>query len=182
MILKEWQKFKGWAVLEYFLSQQKRIHLKGLAKELKISPRTAQIYLQLYEKDGLLDMESIGNLKLYSLADSPLTRELRRAYLLLKITAPINGFVKENRSVTGVILYGSAAKGEYDSSSDIDLLVISDKKELNLKMIKGLETDIGKEVRIDVLGLGELRRLADKQDSFYKSVIKNNIQLYGATL
>ena len=118
MILDEWQKFKGWVVLEFFLSRQKKIHLKGLAKELKISPRTAQVYLRLYEKGGVLEMEEVGNLKLYSLVDSPLTRELRRAYLMLKVATPIKAFANDNKSVTSIVLYGSSARGEYDSSSE----------------------------------------------------------------
>lgn len=182
MLIDEWQKFKGWTVLEFFLSKQKRIHLKGLARALEISPRTAQTYLQLYEKEGILEKENIGNLTLYNLADSPLTRELRRMYLLLRITSPLSKFAAENPWVTGIVLYGSSARGDYDSSSDIDLLIISTKKELGLKRIKEMENVLGKEVKMEIMSIGDIRRLAEKQDNFYKSVLKNNIQLYGAAI
>ncbi|MDE1828680.1 MAG: hypothetical protein KGH65_05975, partial [Candidatus Micrarchaeota archaeon] len=60
MLIKEWDKFKGWSVLEFFLTNYSKIHLKGLARKLGISPRTAQIYLGLYEKEGILQSERVG--------------------------------------------------------------------------------------------------------------------------
>jgi predicted nucleotidyltransferase len=182
MLLDEWQKFKGWSVLAFFLSEQRKIHLKGLAKELKISPRTAQTYLQLYEKEGILLKDIVGNLTLYSLVNSPLTCELKKTYLLLKIKRDIDGFVMDNKSITSLIMYGSAARGNYDKNSDIDVLVISSIKSLNLKHIKMAEQAIGMEIKIEILTFGELRRLAEKQDPFYLSVLKNNMLLYGAGL
>jgi predicted nucleotidyltransferase len=180
MILEEWRKFKGWDVLEFFLRTQKKIHLKGLAKELGVSPRTAQVYLHLYNKEGILEKESIGNLNLYQLKSCTLTRELKRLYILFKITNPLNQFVKDNPSITSLILYGSSAKGEYDNESDVDLLVVSNKKELNLSKIKKLEAELQREVKMEILSIGEIRKLAERPNNFYKSVSKNNIQLYGA--
>lgn len=182
MLLEEWRKFKGWAVLEFFLSEQRKIHLKGLAKELKISPRTAQTYLQLYEKEGILLRENIGNLTLYSLINNTVTYELRRAYILLRIRPYMAEFVTDNPTITSLLLYGSTARGDYDKSSDIDLLVISGTKSPNLKQIKAAEAEIGKELKLEILTLGELRKLAEKKDKFYLSVLKNNIVLYGAGL
>jgi predicted nucleotidyltransferase len=182
MLLDEWQKFKGWSVLEFFLREQRKIHLKGLAKELKISPRTAQTYLQLYEKEGILLKEIVGNLTLYSLIGSPLTYELKKTYLLLKIKRYLDGFVADNPSITSLIMYGSSVRGDYDKNSDIDLLAISGIKSLNLKRINMAEAAIGREIKIEILTLGEIRRLAEKQDPFYLSVLKNDMLLYGAGL
>ncbi len=182
MLFDEWRKFKGWDVLEFFLREQRKIHLKGLAKELKISPLTAQTYLRLYEQEGILIREDVGNLKLYSLADSPLDYELKRTYMLILIMPFAKELVKDNPSITGLVLYGSTARGDYDQSSDIDLLAVSGKKELNIKSIKKLEERVKREVKIEVLTIGEVRNLASKGDSFYKSVVRSSIQLYGAAL
>jgi uncharacterized protein len=179
MLLREWRRFKGWHVLEFFLSGGRRIHIKGLAKELKISPRTAQTYLWLYQNEGILDNERLGNLSLYSLSSRPLSMELKRTYLLMRIHKLVEQLVKDNKSIVSLVLYGSSARGDYDEHSDIDLLVVSNTKDLDLDIIKRIESSLDKEVKLEILSLGELRKLAEKHDDFYLSVMKNNIILYG---
>ncbi len=180
MILKEWRKFKGWAVLEYFLFKGGRTYLKELSRALAISPRTAQIYLQLYEREGLLEKEKAGNAIFYSLAANAMTKELKRTYLLLRISPCISKFVSGNPQLSNVTLYGSAARGEYDKDSDIDLLVISPSKKINLSEVSQLEKELGLEVKLEILTIGEWRRLAEKKDKFYSSITKSNMVLYGA--
>ncbi len=182
MILKEWQKFKGWSVLEFFLSRGARVHLKGLARELKISPRTAQHYLNLYAEEGLLVREPIGNMLLYSLADNAVAKELKRAYFLLLSQKYVKEFVNANESVNSVVLYGSYASGEYDKSSDVDLLIISQSKNLDMRPFKKLESAAGAEVKIEVISIGGWREIGRKGNHFYNSVSRNNIVLYGARI
>ena len=182
MLLDVWRGFKGWSVIEFFLKEDKRIHVKGLSRELKVSPRTAQVYLQLYEKLGLLKSERVGNLKLYGLVSNSLTHELKRLYFIALIMPHIEKFVKSNGSISTLVLYGSYATGEYDKSSDVDILAISSKKELNLDAAKALETRLGKEVKIEVFNFAEWRQLEVKKDLFYYSVIKNHILLHGAKI
>ncbi len=182
MLLEEWRKFKGWSVLEFFLREQQKIHVKGLARALRISPRTAQTYMQLYEKEGILLRENIGNLALYGMINGPLTYELRRAYIMLSIKQYADGFISDNPAITSLIMYGSSARGDYDRNSDIDLLVVSSTKAPNLRQIRLAETAMSKELKLEILTLGELRRLAEKKDKFYLSVLQNNILLYGAGL
>ncbi len=181
MIIDEWKKFKGWLVIEYFLRTNKEIHVKGLAKELKISPQTANYYLKFYKKEGILRERKEGNLMLYSLTDNCLVRELKIFYILNILSEFSKKFVKENK-VTSLVLYGSHASGTYDKNSDIDLLVISQTKKLNFNGIKALERKTGKEVKIQVFTLGEWRNLKRKKDSFVRSVLSKYILLYGAEI
>ena len=109
-----------------------------------------------------------------------MTKELKKAYLLLKISPCINKFVAGNPQLSNVTLYGSAARGEYDKDSDIDLLVISPSKKINLSEVSQLEKELGLEVKLEILTIGEWRRLAEKKDKFYSSITKSNMVLYGA--
>ncbi len=179
MILKEWRKFKGWAVIEFFLSDGRSTYLKELSRTLKISPRTAQIYLRLYEDGGLLEKEKTGNMLVYSLAANAITTELKKAYLLLKISPYIKVLLADNPQISSLTLYGSTAKGGYDRGSDIDLLAIATAKSLNLAGMGRLEKELGIEVKLEVTGAGEWRGLAMKRDKFYTSVINNSITLHG---
>ena len=84
-MLYGWNKFKGWVVLEYFLESNKKIHVNGLAKDLKISPSTAQAYLSEYEKEGILEREKTANIITYKLNETPFTLELKKLYIISKI-------------------------------------------------------------------------------------------------
>ncbi|MGI0141420.1 MAG: nucleotidyltransferase domain-containing protein [Candidatus Micrarchaeales archaeon] len=180
MLLEEWSKFKGWTILEFFLANDAKIHLKGLARKLKVSPRTAQIYLKLYKHEGILQSESIGNMILYSISDTFITREFKKAYFLMSVKKHISTFLNDNKGLTSLVLYGSHAGGRYDNKSDIDFLAISQRKPLDLKALKEMESKSGKEVRIEVYSVGEWRKM-EKSD-FYISVLKNNVLLYGAEI
>jgi len=181
MIIDEWKKFKGWVTLEYFLKTNKEIHVKGLARHLKISSQTANYYLKFYKKEGILKERQEGNLMLYSLTDNSLVRQLKIFYILNILSEFSKKFVKQNK-VTSILLYGSHASGTYDRNSDIDVLIISQSKKLNLDEVKRLERKTGKEVKIQVFSLGEWRNLKRKKDSFIQSVISKHVLLYGAEI
>jgi hypothetical protein len=181
MITKEWRKFKGWGVLEFFLKTGKEIYVKEIARKLKISPQTANYYLKFYKQVGILKERKKGNLLLYSLIDNCLTRQLKIFYILDVLYPLILKFYKEN-DIISVVLYGSHASGTYDRNSDIDLLIISQKKILNMDGIRRLEKKIGKEVKIHVFSLGEWRSLKRKKDSFVRSVLSNYILICGAEI
>ncbi|MDE1868690.1 MAG: nucleotidyltransferase domain-containing protein [Candidatus Micrarchaeota archaeon] len=182
MLLSAWRKFKGWKVLEYFLQDNTKAYIREVAKRLDISPMTALLYLNIYHKEGLLDKSIVGNTSLYSLADNAATRELKKAYFLLSASHELIGFAKENEDIASLILYGSHAKGDYDRCSDVDLLVIAQRKELNLEKLKLLEGRLGKEVKVQVYPIGKWREKADKNDPFYASVIRNRVVIYGADI
>ena len=182
MIIEEWKKFKGWSVLEFFIRTNEKIHIKGLAKNLKISPRTAQVYLQFYEKNKILEKENIGNIILYRLTETPIVLEFKKLYLLMESMPHIEKFVEKNPDVNTIALYGSHASGRNDSKSDVDLLIISQTKKLDLVPIKDLEKKLLKEVKIQVFSIGEWKKLTTENDSFGLSVFRNHIILHGASL
>lgn len=185
-MLSEWRKFKGWVVLEFFLSNPyTKVHIKKLARELNLSPQTSNRYMRLYEAEKLLESESIGNLIQFSLNNRhPLVKEWKRLYfnLVLHESNFLDNFVQRNPSIINILLYGSHANGEYSEKSDIDILVISQKKEIDLSAIKNLELHLNKEAQVTVYTIGEWRRLIKKDDHFVKSVLSKHILLYGEML
>jgi len=180
MLLKEWWKFKGWVVLEFFLKENRKIHLKALSRELKISPRTAQIYLSLYTKEQILEKENVGNIILYSLSSNYLALEFKRLYFSIVIRPYIVELIKKNQTISSLILYGSHATGEYDIHSDVDILALTQTKEIDLGPIRELEKSLGKEVKVETIKFSRWKELEAKGDPFYYSVIKDHMVLFGA--
>lgn len=185
-MLSEWRKFKGWVILEFFLSNPyTKVHIKKLARELNLSPQTSNRYLRLYEAEKILESESIGNLIQFSLNNRyPLVKEWKRLYfnLVLHESNFLDNFVQRNPSTINILLYGSHATGEYSDKSDIDMLVIAQNKEIDLSALKNLEIQLHKEAQVSVYTIGEWRKLIKKDDPFVKSVLSKHILLYGEML
>lgn len=82
-----------------------------------------------------------------------------------------------------IILFGSAARGEFDENSDLDLLVIKDgidkvrKHERNYKVRKFLQTNLP----LDILVYSpyEINKRLYLGDPFVKSIIHEGKVLYG---
>ena len=177
-MLSDWEKFAGWKVLEFFLhNPTAEIHVRALARELKVSPLTANTYLKNYFKDGLLSETKRGNALFYRLKDSPLAKSLKKCFILSLLSKKgfVNQLLVDNPSTTSIILYGSMASGEYDEKSDFDVLVFSKDGKFPSKAVKLL----GKEANVKVLTLSELKKL---DSSFRASVGKNHVVLYGSGL
>lgn len=178
-MLKEWRIFKGWVIIEYFMNNpSKEIHVRGLAKELGVSPLTSNTYLRAYAAEGILNKKKSANAILYSLKnDTPIVKRLKQFYSVALLAE--NGFVNEvlndNPQATGIILYGTHASGEYDERSDFDIIILSMNPQYPNKAVDKL----GKEATVSILALADWKK---KNKEFKNSVLKNHIVLYGAGL
>jgi len=184
-MLQEFRKFKGWAVLEFFLTHPNtKIHLKGLVRTLRISPRTALIYLKTLKKDKILREEKVGNMTIFSLNNELYhVKALKKAHFLLTLNElgfP-NVFLKENAGVISFALYGSYADGNYDEKSDVDFLVIK-RESVNKSTFRRVEERTKKDVLVTCVPPAEWRKKAEERDPFYLNVARNHVLLYGADL
>jgi len=184
-MLQDFRKFKGWVILEFFLTHPStKIHLKELVRTLRVSPRTALIYLKTFKKDKILTEEKVGNLTIFSLNNElPPVRALKRAHFLLTLNElefP-ETFLKENVGVVSFALYGSYADGSHDEKSDIDFLVIK-RGDVDKSPFNTVENQMKKDVLVTCMSPVEWRRKAEERDTFYLNVVKNHILLSGADL
>ena len=185
-MLNEWKKFRGWIVLEFFLKNPYSIiHIKGLARELKVSPRTVEIYFREYEKSDLLIEERVANICQFFLNnDNPISQELKKIWFLLVLqeTNFIDDFINKNPYISTLALYGGYSSGEFSEDSDIDLLIITQQRKLDLKSIQIIEKTFNKHVEVVALTIGKWREMVKKEDKFSLSVLKNNVVLFGAKI
>ena len=183
-MFEEWQKFRGWMVLEHFLrNPNKPIHVNGLSRELKISPRTAETYLLLYSKDGLLSKENVGNTIQYALRNEEApVQALKKFYFTQKLleSGLMEKFCKENPIVSFVV-YGSYASGTYSDKSDMDFLVISDRMP-NVELLNKMSAIFDAEAQVTHFSIGEWRKMSREKDKFAESVKRNYILLNGADI
>jgi predicted nucleotidyltransferase len=91
-------------------------------------------------------------------------------------------FLKNDDTIISIILYGSYANGEYDSKSDIDLIILVNKKKQFTNTIQKLESRLKKIISPQILTISDWQKIKEKDKIFYESVIRNHIVLYGSGL
>ena len=121
------------SVLEPLLFKQEWIHLAEISRELKMPHPTARIYLNDFEKEGVVIKQIKGRLTLYKLNYSnlliidylilveknKLIKKCSKELLLKEIVS----FLHESDNPT--IIFGSASI-DLKNANDIDLIIIGD--------------------------------------------------------
>ncbi len=98
-----------------------RFHVRDLSRLLNYDVSLMSKNLRELESFGLVKHEDVGNLVLYTAnMNSVLLKQVKICFTLLELNDLIHGI---NPISSNSILYGSCAKGEDTSSSDIDLFI-----------------------------------------------------------
>jgi len=181
-MLNEFRKFVGFKILEYFLLHPtEKNYLQELAKKLDISPGSVNNYCNIFEKDGLINREIKGNLHLFSTNnDNFRVRELKKAFFI-NLLGELD-IQKISDKCTSIAIYGSHASGLYDEKSDIDLLIIVSKEQINRDLVVKIMNKVGKEIQLNVLSMIKWEKMKKENDAFAMSVIKNHVLIKGAEL
>lgn len=123
--------FKEMNVLELFFKDPLReFHVREVAQLLKITPATASKKLKQFKEAGVLQYRKEIILDFYKAnLENEHYRDLKKYHAVRKLKE--SGFVEAiNRFYLkpAIILFGSAAHGLDTSESDVDLVIISEKK------------------------------------------------------
>ena len=159
-------------VLNYFIQNlDSEIHLRGLSEEIELSYSSTRRGLKELRKQGLLESEGKGNMKLYRPSGEKF-RKVKKLINLEKLedSGLIEFLEKELRS-EAIVLFGSYLEGRDKSESDIDLAAIGGReKELDLS---SFEEEMGREI--------QLTRVEDlkKEDSEFRNTLANGLVLKG---
>ncbi len=158
----------------FFLHPGKAFHIRELARLIDESPGSLLRDLRRLEAIQLLQTERVGNQVRYSLDQKhPLYRDLQR--MILKTTA-VDAVLREAlQSVRGIelaVLYGSFARGEATSRSDLDLMIIGDATDRALApAIAKAEQFLGREVSYTRYPREEAREKIRQRNSFVHNVL-----------
>jgi predicted nucleotidyltransferase len=147
-----------------------------LARHLETSPSSLQRELESLVSVGLLLRRQDGRRTYYKAnADSPLFRDLhglldKTSGLIPALTTTLKRF--DNR-IELAFLYGSVARGEEHSASDVDLAIVGTLKQIDLlPALRKLESRFGREVNVTLFSPEEFRRKLAAEDHFLLSVLK----------
>lgn len=145
---------------------------KGSVRELaeRIGCSPGKIHQGLTTVQELIIEERIKNRRIISLDTSKaLTKQIKSLLNLnsLLSTKAVEALKKEGK----LLLYGSYARGEDDGESDIDLLLLSKKSEMELRQkIRTLEQEMERKVSLLIMNQEELERLKMRDPEFTSRV------------
>lgn len=168
-----------------------QFNITELARDLSVNKGILSRLIEDLEKENLIKITRKGKIKLFSInKDNLFIKDIiislfeKEADFPKKILKNLVNKLKNK--VESILLYGSFAKGTAKLSSDIDVLIIVDKKENSLEReIEVFKKDFLKDdllLRVDVIDILELKNLYKTQEPFIKSVIKNHKLLSGKSI
>lgn len=117
----------------FFEDCYRRISVREYAKIIKVSPPTASSMLHSLERENILLKEKDRNyLFFHANKENRQFIDLSRMYWSYKLNKLVS-YVNDKSITSAIILFGSLSKAEVKEDSDIDLAIIGDKKEIDLK-------------------------------------------------
>lgn len=139
-------------------------HIRDIADKLKISPAKVQQAVNLFRKQGIVAEKKYKN----RITIAPNAQSI----LLQKIKALINYSELESsqnfKKLGEAGVYGSFNSGKDDKNSDIDIFVITEKKEIELiPTIRILEKELRKKVNLLVLNKQKINSIKANDPEFY---------------
>ena len=167
-------------ILRVFLSEYcRRIHVRGIARLTGMNRQTASETLKSMENERLLDSEIVGRQKIYFLNFRNVLTKLR----IINAENTIRMNICQNRTIAvlikyldipfPVVLFGSYAKGTERKDSDIDLLIISNKKH----NFERFEKETGKKTHIFYMKPEEFAEGFFRKDTLIAEIVKNHVCL-----
>jgi predicted nucleotidyltransferase len=147
-----------------------------LARYLNTTPSSLQRELESLVAAGLLLRRQDGRRTYFKAnADSPLFPELHG--LLDKTSGLVpalkSALTRFDARIQLAFLYGSVARGEEHSASDVDLMVVGTLKQIDLlPALRKLETRFRRDVNVTLYSPEEFRRKLAAEDHFLHSVLK----------
>jgi predicted nucleotidyltransferase len=161
------------------LSPDKDWYLSELAAHLATSPSSLQRELESLARTGILQRRQDGRRTYYRAeTTSPVFEELRA---LLSKTAGIVPVLKSELvgfgdSIQWAAVYGSIARGEERTQSDVDLLIVGTVRMPDLlPALKRIERQFGREVNVTRYSEAEFRAKRRGRDHFLNSVLKGKL-------
>lgn len=162
-----------------FSNQEKEFYLSELARIIETSRGNAQRELKKLEAAGIIKSEKRNNLKYYFLnKQNSLFAEWEGIVKkTVGIENELKNIIQKIDRIKYAFIFGSYAKGDFKSNSDIDLFIIGNPLEDELiKKINKLEKEINREINYHIYSEKEFKKKV-KISSFLQNVIKKYTML-----
>jgi len=169
--------------LKYFLvNPYSKIHLRGFSRVMKISPNSANRFLNLFLEEGLVVEERVANLRYFKANLNSISfKEIKKAFSVFELEK--SGLIKALKEACfSCMLFGSVAKGKNDKNSDIDLVIVTKNKEKVREIIQRFQKKFEQEISSHIFTSLEWRKGKTENKAFYQDVVSCGMNLIGEVL
>jgi len=129
----------------FALNPEKPRFTREISKAAGISLGATSNSLRTLEKCGILEIEQLGRTKLYKLKESnPYIRNFKILNILLILEPLIEKLTAFSRRI---IIYGSYATGTFTAESDLDMFLVSERKNEILNAIDHFKRKMAIDIR-----------------------------------
>ena len=158
---------------------EKPFHIREIAKKIDINPMTARKYLSELKEEGFaVEIPSKLKIKDYILNQENEYVKLEKKFYNIKkiISSGIIDALNDSLGYPGIILFGSMAKGEDNSDSDVDLFVYSEtKKDIE---VGTYEKKIKRNIQLFVMNRKDFERNKVRNKNLMNNIL-NGIKISG---
>jgi len=156
-------------ILSLFVANPDKVfYSREISKKIKTSLGATSNALRLLEKNNVLTSEKKGKTSLYTLK---LPNEYLERFKILNTLLTLEPLIEKLKIVSRrVILYGSYAAGTFASDSDLDLFIISEKREEALKAIGNFKVNTAFEIKPVIKKQVEWMQLEKGDPEFFGEV------------
>src|SRR3990167_2816682 len=160
-------------ILSLFVANpDKSFYSREVSKKIKTSLGSTSNALRLLEKNRILISEKKGRTSLYTLK---LPNEYLERFKALNTLLTLEPLVEKLKNISRrIILYGSYAAGAFTSDSDLDLFVISERREEALKAIANFKANIA-EIKPVIKNQVEWMQLEKSEPEFFSEANQGTI-------
>jgi predicted nucleotidyltransferase len=168
-------------LLLLFSNQNESFYINQIARLVKTSSGNVQRELRILEEGGILLKEKKGNLSCFKVnVNSPFFYDIKG---IMDKTIGIRYVLEESllkeKDIDFAFIFGSYAKRDFKSDSDIDLYVVGNIKEEKLhNIVKDAEEKIYREINYHLSDKEEFKEKSQKS-FFHKQILKDFIIIKG---
>jgi DNA-binding transcriptional ArsR family regulator len=153
-----------------FAHTGEELYVRQLAYAIGLDPGNVSRELRQLEGEGLVISSHKGSLKLYRLDPAyPLFNELKQIVFKTEgVVASLKALVHSFPQISLAYIYGSFAKDQENSKSDIDLLIVGENLSTRdiTKKVRDLENALNREINFTPYSPQEYKQRVAKKGGF----------------
>jgi predicted nucleotidyltransferase/predicted transcriptional regulator with HTH domain len=168
-------------ILLFVYNQRKEFYLSEIARRVNTSAGTAQRELNRLLSLDFITFSKRGNLNFYKLNEAySLLREIEAVVRkTIGIEVELGNGLSKVKGIRFAFLFGSYAKGDLRSDSDIDLFIVGTPDEDDVyRAVQKVEDSVGREINYHLADEKEFIEKS-KTSSFYREILTKPLMLVG---
>ncbi len=146
------------------------LHEREVMRKAKISKGSANSILRRLSETGILERKKTGRMVFYKFDNrSPVARQLKilfNVYSLQKLVDQLKPHCKR------IVLFGSCAEGLDVRESDIDLLILTQKREEVMEEVSAYQKNLDRKLSPIIVNANEFTKLKREDRPLYHRIVK----------